>query len=155
MTCERIIIMKIKLFAEGLMKWKTMFCYIFTGSVMLYSLINIVLGHDTLSISGMISILLVSSVGTLLQFLAFSGFVIKNLKYTFRLILFVVPFFAFISACAVIFKWFPTDVFLSWLIFASIFILIFIIITIVFEIYFRVTGRKYDGLLGKYKSTDK
>ncbi|MEG1061383.1 MAG: hypothetical protein RSD35_10175 [Oscillospiraceae bacterium] len=35
--------------------------------------------------------------------------------------------------------------------FIGIFILVFIAITIGFEIYFRVTGRKYDGLLGQYK----
>lgn len=30
-----------------------------------------------------------------------------------------------------------------------------VFIPIAFEIYFRVTVREYDGLLGKYKSTDK
>lgn len=35
--------------------------------------------------------------------------------------------------------------------FIGIFFLIFLVMTIGFDIYFRVTGRKYDGLIGQYR----
>ena len=35
--------------------------------------------------------------------------------------------------------------------FIGIFFLIFLVMTVGFEIYFRITGRKYDGLIGQYR----
>ena len=35
--------------------------------------------------------------------------------------------------------------------FFGIFFLIFIGMTIGFDIYFRITGRKYDGMIGQYR----
>ena len=39
----------------------------------------------------------------------------------------------------------------AWAMFIGMFFLTFIIMTIGFDIYFRVTGRKYDGMLGQYR----
>ena len=47
--------------------------------------------------------------------------------------------------------WFPMDQAGAWAMFIGIFFLIFIAMTIGFDIYFRITGRKYDGMLGQYR----
>ena len=47
--------------------------------------------------------------------------------------------------------WFPTDQVGAWAMFIGIFFLIFLVMTVGFEIYFRITGRKYDGLIGQYR----
>ncbi|MEG2053683.1 MAG: DUF3021 family protein, partial [Oscillospiraceae bacterium] len=114
-------------------------------------IINFFLGYQSLEITTILSLLLVSAVGAFIQFLAFTGYIIKNLRYSIRMIIFVVPFAILLTACAVLFNWFPTEVTGAWIIFIGLFVLVFVGITIGFEIYFRVTGKKYDGLLGQYK----
>mgnify|MGYP006922381988 CR=1 FL=1 len=39
----------------------------------------------------------------------------------------------------------------SWALFIGMFVVIFLAMTVGFDIYFRLTGRKYDGLLGQYR----
>ena len=39
----------------------------------------------------------------------------------------------------------------AWAAFLGMFFLTFVGMTIGFDIYFRITGRKYDGLLGQYR----
>ena len=39
----------------------------------------------------------------------------------------------------------------AWAVFLGMFFLTFVGMTIGFDIYFRITGRKYDGLLGQYR----
>ena len=39
----------------------------------------------------------------------------------------------------------------AWVMFFGIFFLTFIGMTIGFDIYFRITGRKYDGMIGQYR----
>ena len=48
-------------------------------------------------------------------------------------------------------NWFPTQRAGAWALFIGMFFLIFIVMTVGFEIYFRLTGRKYDGLIGQYR----
>ena len=35
--------------------------------------------------------------------------------------------------------------------FVGVFFAVFLVMTLGFDIYFRLTGRKYDGLLGRYR----
>jgi hypothetical protein len=140
-----------KKFLDGVMEWKTGACFMFTASTLVYMVVNLILGYRTLEISSIISLLGISALGTLIQFIAFTDRVIKNVKYTWRLIIFVIPFGAVLTAFAVLFDWFPSNMPGAWLIFIGIFILAFAAMTLGFEIYFRVTGKKYDGLLGQYK----
>lgn len=139
-----------KNFWKGIMEWKTAASLLFTGSVVLCAVFMLIAGEDTIPIVTVVSLLIISSVGTFLQFLAFSDCIIKKMRYTFRMIVFAVPFFVLIAANAYFFYWFPMDS-SHWLIFSGIFLAVFIVMTIGFEIYFRAMGRKYDGLLGQYR----
>ncbi|MEG1049733.1 MAG: hypothetical protein RSE24_04255 [Oscillospiraceae bacterium] len=140
-----------KKFLQGVMEWKIWASLMFTGSVFLYCIINLFLGYKSLEISTILSLLIVSAVGTFIQFLAFTEYIIKNLRYSIRMIIFIVPFSILLTACAIGFHWFPSEIAGAWIIFIVIFMLAFIGITIGFEIYFSVTEKKYDGLLGQYK----
>ncbi|MEG2233962.1 MAG: hypothetical protein RRZ42_04930, partial [Oscillospiraceae bacterium] len=129
-----------KKFLQGALEWKIWASLMFTGSVLLYCIINLFLGYKSLEISTILSLLIVSAVGTFIQFLAFTEYIIKNLRYSIRMIIFVVPFSVLLAVCAVGFHWFPVEITGAWIMFIGIFILVFIAITIGFEIYFRVTG---------------
>lgn len=142
-----------KRFLKGVLVWKNGACLMFTGSVILYCLISLLYGETGLDISIVFSLLLLSALGTLLQFLAFTEFVIQNVRYSFRLILFAVPFLILLSGCAYLFRWFPAESSQSWLIFGGIFLGIFLLTSLGFEIYYRICGKKYDGLLGQYKKS--
>ena len=140
-----------KKFLEGVMEWKVSACMTFTGVIMLYMLITFVLGHRTIEMSMLFSLLIVSCLSSLIQFVFFTDKLFKKMRYSTRLILFVLCFGTLLTGCAVFFHWFPTNVTGAWALFILIFILVFIGLTIGFEIYFRLMGQKYDGLLGQYK----
>jgi len=123
----------------------------FTSSMIIFMIISLLFKNESVKITTILSILLFSILGSLIQCIAFTNFLIKKASYSTRLIIFIIPFLAVLSICAICFNWFPKDNIGSWVTFIIIFIAIFIIMTIGFEIYFRIAGKKYDGLLGQYK----
>jgi hypothetical protein len=140
-----------KRFWEGLLEWKTAASLMFTGSVALYSVISTLAGEKFVAISILVSLLIVSSVGTFIQFAAFTDFFIKKVRYTYRMVIFAVPFFVMLSLNAYFFKWFEGDPG-HWALFVGIFLVIFVGMSVGFEIYYRAMGRKYDGLLGQLRA---
>jgi hypothetical protein len=140
-----------KKFFEGVLAWKNHTGLLFSGSVILCSVVSLVLGEEDLSIWRIASLLIFSVAGSLLQMIAFSGRILKRVRYSLRLIVFGVPFFALLVGSAVFFDWFPRESGGAWLSVVVIFLVIFIGMTVGFEIYYAVMGNKYDGLLGQYR----
>ena len=68
-----------------------------------------------------------------------------------RSLLFVALFLPLLVLMAWRGKWFPMEQAGAWVTFFGIFFLIFIGMTIGFDFYFRITGRKYDGMIGQYR----
>ncbi|MDL2300421.1 hypothetical protein LJC01_02110 [Clostridiaceae bacterium OttesenSCG-928-D20] len=139
-----------KKFMEGVMEWKTAASLFFTGSLILCTIIFYVMGKEALPIELIVSILIVSTVGTFIQFLAFSDYIIKKMRYTLRIIVFAVPFFALLAANAYFFYWFPMDS-INWLVFIGVYLIVLVGMSLGFEIYYRVSGKRYEGLLGQYR----
>ena len=139
-----------KKFIESILEWKTTAALLFSGTIILYTVIMLILGERTISAVTIASLIIICSVGTFLQLIAFSDHVIKNMRYTFRMIIFVIPFFVLLAANAYFLDWFPSGT-VNWLTLTIIFLVVFIVMTIALEIYFRYTGKKYDGLLGQYR----
>jgi len=137
---------------QGIKEWFFSVCCMFTGSILLYMLITFLSGQKTINIVTLFSILILSAAGTFIQFLAFTNYIIKKMRYTRRLLLFMLLFLPVLSLCAFCFRWFPISKVESWILFVIIFLAIFIIMTIGFEIYYHIAGQKYDGLLGQYKA---
>ena len=123
----------------------------FTSSMIIFMIISLLFKNESVKITTILSILLFSILGSLIQCIAFTNFLIKKASYSTRLIIFIIPFLAVLSICAICFNWFPKENIGSWITFMIIFMAIFIVMTIGFEIYFRIAGKKYDGLLGQYK----
>ncbi|MEE0102508.1 MAG: hypothetical protein U0I48_12325 [Acutalibacteraceae bacterium] len=140
-----------KRFLQHVVEWKTAACYMFTGTIILYMLIAAIMGQESASLITLLGLLIISSVGTLIQYLCFTQNIIKKMRYTGRLFLFLLLFLPVLTACALTLHWFPPQYALGWLIFIGIFLLVFAAMTLGFEIFYRVTGKKYDGLLGQYK----
>lgn len=138
---------------QGVVEWKTRTCLLFTGTVILSIIIGLFFDTKAIEISMLLSILLISAIGTFIQFLAFTDFILKKTKYSIRIVIFVIPFSLLLFGCALIFNWFPTEYMGSWIISIGIFVLAFIGITVGYEVYFRITGKKYDGILGQYKKS--
>lgn len=140
-----------KRFLQHVFGWKTAACYMFTGTVILYMIIAAAMGQEEASLITLLGLLIISSVGTLIQYLCFTQSVIKKMRYSGRLLLFLLLFLPVLTACALLLNWFPPQYALGWLVFIGIFLLVFAGMTIGFEVYYRITGKKYDGLLGQYK----
>lgn len=139
-----------KQFLRVALEWKTNCCLLFTGAMFLYMVFLWVFDAPP-ELPTMFSLLLMSVLASFIQFLAFTEHIIKRMRYSLRLVLFVVLFFPVLTACAVLYQWFPTSRPGAWLIFLGTFLMFFLIFTGGFELYYHLTGRKYDGILGQYK----
>lgn len=140
-----------KRFFKGLMEWKTSVCLLFTATMVIYLYFCLIFDNREVPITILWGLLLMSAAGTLIQAVSFSNWVIKKMRYTWRSLLFVLLFLPTLSFAAWKMEWFPTDEAGAWAMFIGIFFLIFLVMTVGFDIYFRITGRKYDGLIGQYR----
>ncbi len=124
---------------------------IYTGAMCFYLFFMFVFQWESVPLRMLFSMLLVSIAAALMQILAFSNLILKKLSYTWRLVVFALPFGAVLTACAVVFHWFPIENPGAWITFGVIFVVIFVLCTAGFELYFRLSGRKYDDKLDWYK----
>ena len=136
-------------FLKGILEWKTYVCMMFTGSVIIFWLAAYFQGWEGIPLASLAQLFLLSVIGSLLQGIMFTEWVFKTMAYLARLLGFAVIFLAVLSVFAWKGQWFPAEAFGSWLVFMGIFLVIFVIMTAGYEIYFRITGKKYDGLLGE------
>ena len=140
-----------KKFLKGVVEWKTSACMIFTAAVFIYLFFCLIYGTREVPASMLWGLFWVSAAGSLIQAVCFSDWIIKKMRYTWRSILFVALFLPLLSLAAWRLDWFPTQRAGAWAVFIGVFFLIFIVMTVGFEIFFRLTGRKYDGLIGQYR----
>ena len=133
------------------LEWKTGVSLAFTASMLIYVVIALVMGERQIEATAIIAMLLLCMAGTFVQYLCFTDNIIKNMRYTRRLMLFGVLFIPLLTGIAVAFGWFPAQKSGAWLLFLGLALAVFAAMTLGFELYFRVAGRKYDGLLGQYR----
>ena len=140
-----------KKFWKGLVEWKTSACMIFTAAIFIYLFFCLIYDTREVPTAMLWGLFWVSAAGSLIQAVCFSQWIIKKMRYTWRSVLFVALFLPLLSLAAWKLNWFPTQRAGAWALFIGMFFLIFIVMTVGFEIYFRLTGRKYDGLIGQYR----
>ena len=140
-----------KRFWKGIAEWKTGTSLMFTAAMFFYLFFSWVYGNQTVPTSLLWTLLLVSIAGSLIQGICFSDWIIKKMRYTWRSVLFVALFLPTLALAAWKGEWFPMEEAGAWVMFIGMFFLIFIVMTIGFDIYFRITGRKYDGMIGRYR----
>lgn len=140
-----------KKFVKGIVEWKLSACAIFTAATFFYLLVSFFYGAEQVPTAALWGLFWASVAGSLCQAVCFSGWLIKKLRYTWRSLLFVALFLPALSLIAWKTGWFPADQAGAWALFVGIFFLIFLVMTVGFDIYFQATGRKYDGLIGRYR----
>ena len=140
-----------KKFLKGLIEWKMSACALFTAAMFIYLFFCLVFDNREVPTLVLWGLFWVSAAGSLIQAVCFSDWIIKKMPYTWRSVLFVLLFLPLLSLAAWKLNWFPTQQAGAWAVFIGTFFLIFIVMTVGFDIYFRVTGRKYDGLIGQYR----
>ena len=140
-----------KRFVQGIMEWKASVCVLYTAAMFIYLVFCTVFHNEEISLTMLWTLFIVSVVATLIQGICFSNWIFKKLRYTWRSVLFVVLFLPTLTFFAWKAEWVPMEQAGAWAMFIGMFFLTFIIMTIGFDIYFRVTGRKYDGMLGQYR----
>lgn len=140
-----------KNFFKGLIEWKMSACVLFTAAIFFYLFFCLIYDNREVPTAILWGLFWVSAAGSLIQSICFSEWIIKKMRYTWRSLLFVLLFFPALAFTAWNTKWFPADRAGAWIMFIVVFFLIFIVMTVGFDIYFRVTGRKYDGLIGQYR----
>lgn len=140
-----------KQFLNGVVQWKTSTCFIFTASMFIYLTMSLLFDNSQVSTALLWTLFWVCAGAALLQGVCFSTWIFKKMRYTWRSLLFVVLFLPTLSFTAWKAEWFPTDNMGAWATFIGMFFLTFLVMTIGFDIYYRITGRKYDGLIGQYR----
>ncbi len=140
-----------KHFMKRVLEWKTGASLAFTASMLIYVVIALLMGERQIEATAVIAMLLLSMTGTFVQYLCFTDNIIKNMRYTRRLMLFGVLFLPLLTVIAVVFGWFPAYRPGAWLLFLGLALVVLAAMTLGFEFYFHIAGRKYDGLLGQYR----
>lgn len=140
-----------KKFFEVAMNLKERVGLIYTGAMCFYMFFLWVFKQDSAPLPILFSLLVVSVAASAMQVLAFSDLVIKKLSYGWRMLVFIIPFGAILTAAAVACGWFPTDQIGAWVLFGVFFVLITAAITAGIEIYYRASGRRWDDRLDWYR----
>lgn len=124
-------------------------CLSFTGALCIYSFIDFLLGGEYIRYTLIWQLLAMCGVITLLQYIFFSGQVLKKPSYWLRMALFCGLTLVVCAAFAWVFHWFPLENAGAWLTFVVIFFVVFLVFCLGFELYFRILGQKYDQALGR------
>lgn len=140
-----------KNFFKHPIEWKMSACAVFTAAIFIYLSFCLVYDIREVSTGVLWGLFWVSAASSLIQAVCFSEWIIKKLRYTWRSLLFVLLFLPLLSFAAWKTHWFPTGQTGAWVMFIGVFFFVFAVMTVGFDIYFRVTGRKYDGLIGRYR----
>lgn len=138
-----------KKFLAFVAELKTWGCLSFTGALCIYTLIDTFWGDGVIACGTVYQLLALCGIITLLQYVFFSGRVLKKPSYYVRTAIFCVLIFAVCAAFAWLFHWFPTGNLGAWVTFTAIFFVIFVVFCLGFEVYFRILGKKYDTALEK------
>lgn len=145
-----------KRFLQAVTHCKTYISLGYTATVCVTMAAYWLFGFEAIPISMLFQLLLVNLCSILLSTLCFSPVLFGRMRYTRRLVLFLLLLFGMIAGFAFVCGWFPVERWDSWLIFTVIFFAVGGLMTLGFEIYFRASGNRYDGLLREYhKAHDK
>lgn len=140
-----------KKFLHFVAELKSWGCLSFTGALCIYVAIDWICGGESMRYTLIVQMLAMCGVITLLQYVFFSGQVLKKPSYWLRLLVFCGLLFLVCSGFAWTFHWFPMGSAGAWLTFAGIFFAAFVILCLGFEVYFRALGKRYDEALGRQK----
>ena len=140
-----------KRFLKGVVAWKTSACMIFTAAMFFYLFFSLIFDNHEVSTSLLWTLFWASAAASLIQAVCFSDWIIRKMRYTWRSLLFVALFLPTLILIAWKGQWFPMEEVGAWATFIGMFFLTFVVMTIGFDIYFRITGRKYDGMIGRYR----
>ena len=88
---------------------------------------------------------------TVLQYVFFSGRMLKKPSYGLRMLCFAALCFGTCLGFGLAFRWFPAENPGAWVSFAVIFLIAFAGISLGFEVYYRVMGRRYSEALGRVR----
>lgn len=138
-----------KKFLKFVGELKSWGCLSFTGTLCIYMGIDWALGGEYIRYTLVVQLLAMCGIITLLQYVFFSGQVLKRLSYWLRLVIFCGLIYGVCSGFAWAFGWFPMGDLGAWFSFLIIFFVAFVVLCLGFEIYFRAIGKKYDEALGR------
>ena len=128
---------------------KSVAAMVLAGQLFLFVIIGSFFGLSSMDFSFIWQAIAIAAITAILQYVAFTEDVIKKMRYPLRLLVFSIPLYAILAAFAVIFRWFPANIY-AWLTFTLIFLVIFGVMNAAFEIYTRVTGKKLNESLNAY-----
>ena len=129
------------------------FCVLFGEDAKEYSTM-FSLGKEGLAVSTMLQFLLVSACTVANNFLFFTETFIKNMTVPVRTVCMVVVEVAVMAVFIIVFGWFPTDMWLPWVMFIICFAICFVLSLAFTVIKTRVENRKMEEALKRLKSEE-
>lgn len=156
---------------KTVMELKSWICLSFTAAMLIYLTVEFVRacldGHGGLgeiweAFAGgrmqyglILQLFILCACISLLQYVFFSGRVLKKPSYSLRMAVFAVLCFGLCVLFASVCRWFPMGYPGAWVSFTVIFLVAFGGISLGFELYYRAMGVKYDAALGRRQSEGK
>lgn len=143
-----------KTFLKCAVAVKTHACLLFTGFMAVLAVVYGLILDWPITWALILEVLALSLACSVVQFVFFSGILLRKMAYLPRMLCSLPAFLAVVAGAGMIFRWFPIDRWQSWVTFLSIFAVIFVAIAVGFEVYFHITGQKYDDFLAQYKERE-
>ena len=131
---------------------KTMASLAFAAGIMLVTVAFMILGRDVISIGIVWQAIFLALIFGILQLLAFSDKTFPRMRTFGRMLFLSISLLVILAIFALVFKWFPANSIVNWLIFIGAYAAVFTVAAVALRIVFRVGELKYDELLAAYKT---
>ncbi|MDL2232752.1 hypothetical protein LJC63_04130 [Ruminococcaceae bacterium OttesenSCG-928-L11] len=141
-----------KRFFQLIMAIKTTAAFAFTGGIMLLTVGTMLYGRDSISVSLIWQIIFLALIFGCLQFVTFSENTLGRMGTPGRMTVLGVSMLMVLAVFALIFRWFPMQSLVNWLVFIGLYVVAFLIATLALHTVFRLGGMKYNELLVAYKA---
>ena len=125
----------------------------FAIMVVSFTVIALSKGIETMPVSRLLELFLLSTIGGIWMEFAFGTCIIKQMADAKRVCIFIIPFAIITFICGIIFQWITKlEVISTYVKFAGIFIGCWILSIVLFEIEHRIRGKKYTEKLREYQN---
>lgn len=125
----------------------------FAIMMMCFTIISLLKGVETIPMTLLLELILLSVIGGIWMEFAFGTCVIKSLPDAKRICLFIVPFALITFFCAVVFQWITElNVIRTYVKFIGIFLVCWLISIGIMELEHTIRGKKYTEKLREYQN---
>lgn len=141
-----------KKYMELIVQFKFVWGLIFTAAILLYSIVNMFLGRNSMEFIVIWQFVLITMILVFIHFLIFGEFIFRTLSSRYKLLLhFLLCYITLLVSAAYVLKWIDLSKIYTLAIFTISYLFIYLAMSFSLYVYYRATGEKLNNRLAIYK----